>query len=328
MRPKIYITRKLEGEIVSFLEEYCEVKMWHEEDIPVPQSVLEEEIREIDGLYCLLTESIDHELIDKAAHLKVISNMAVGFNNIDIGTATAKGIAVTNTPGVLTETTADLTFSLLMATARRIVEADSFLREGNWKTWSPMLLTGQDIYGATLGIIGLGRIGEALARRAKGFNMNVIYHNRNRKYEVEQELGIRYAEFNQLIQVSDYVCVLTPFTKETENLVSYEQFNLMKSNAILINSSRGGVVNEEALYEAILSKKIWGAGLDVFEEEPISLDHPILQLKNVVVTPHIGSASIHTRKRMARLAAENLIGVLTKNESPYIVNSNYVENLN
>ncbi|GGH82437.1 glyoxylate reductase [Pullulanibacillus pueri] len=320
MKPKIFVTRKLPEETMKLLKEHCDVKIWEQEDLPVPREVLIEEIQEIDGLYCLLTEAIDKEVIDRAKKLKVISNMAVGYNNIDIESATKQGIAVTNTPGVLTETTADLTFSLLMSVARRIVDADCFLRNGNWKTWSPMLLTGQDIHGATLGIIGLGRIGEALAKRAQGFNMKILYHNRTRKYAVEERLNIHYVELEALLRESDFVCILTPYTEETKNLIDEEELSLMKESAILINSSRGGIVNEEALYKALLDQKIWGAGLDVFEEEPVSLESPLLSLPNVVVTPHIGSASIQTRHLMAQLAAENLIGVLNGKSSNHIVN--------
>jgi glyoxylate reductase len=190
MKPRVYITRKIPEEALSMINEACDVRMWEEEDVPVPRWILENEISEVDGIYCLLTETIDEKLLNKAQNLKVISNMAVGYNNIDVTSATKKGIMVTNTPGVLTETTADLTFALLTATARRMEEGANFLRSGQWKTWSPMLLTGQDIHGATIGIIGLGRIGEAVARRAKGFNMNILYHNRSRKLEAEEELGL------------------------------------------------------------------------------------------------------------------------------------------
>ncbi len=310
MKPSIYITRKIPDGVLNLLQEQCHVNMWEEEDIPVSREVLAKEIAEVDGLFCLLTEEIDADLIEQAPKLKVISNMAVGYNNIDVQYAASKGIIVTNTPGVLTETTADLTFALLMAVSRRIVEAEHFLQAGEWKTWSPMLLTGQDVFGATLGIIGLGRIGEAVARRAKGFNMNVLYHNRSRKQEAEETIGIQYAELEQLLKTSDFICVLTPYTEETRNLISYEQFALMKNSAVLINTSRGGIVNEEALYQALLEGKIWGAGLDVFEQEPVPLDHPLLTLPNVVAVPHIGSASIQTRLKMAKLAAENLINGL------------------
>lgn len=307
MRPNVYITRRIPDSTLEKISEVCQVEMWEEEDVPVPRAVLEEKIENIDGLFCLLTETIDEALLQKAKHLKVISNMAVGYNNIDVAAATKKGIFVTNTPGVLTETTADLTFALMMATARRIVEASDFLREGSWKTWSPMLLTGQDVHGATLGIIGMGRIGESLAKRAKGFDMRILYHNRSRKEEAEKTWGIEYADLDSLLRESDFVCVMTPYTEETRNLIGERELSLMKKSAILINTARGGIVNEEALYEALKQNKIWAAGLDVFEQEPVRPDHPLLTLPNVVTLPHIGSASIQTRTRMAELAAANLI---------------------
>jgi glyoxylate reductase len=299
--------------------------MWEEKDTPVPREVLEKEIAEVDGLYCLLTESIDEALINQTKNLKVISNMAVGYNNIDVDAATKKGIMVTNTPGVLTETTADLTFALLMATARRLEEGSNFLRNGQWKTWSPMLLTGQDIHGATLGIIGLGRIGEALARRAKGFNMNIMYHNRSRKLEAEKELGLKYVDMKTLLKESDFVCVLTPYTPKTINLIDQGELSLMKKTGVLINTARGGIVNETALYDALKDGTIWAAGLDVFEEEPIYLDNPLLTLPNVTVLPHIGSASINTRKKMALLAAMNLLQALNFETPSHLVNPSVIE---
>jgi glyoxylate reductase len=320
LRPKIYITRKIPEEALSILNEACEVRMWEEKDVPVPRWILETEISDVDGIYTLLTETIDEALLNKAPKLKVISNMAVGYNNIDVTAATKKGIMVTNTPGVLTETTADLTFALLMATARRIEEGANFLRSGEWKTWSPMLLTGQDIHGATLGIIGLGRIGEAVARRAKGFNMNIVYHNRSRKVEIEEELGLTYVDFTSLLKQSDFVCVLTPYTSETHHLIDQEELSLMKDTAVLINTARGGIVNEEALYHALKNKKIWAAGLDVFEKEPVSTEHPLLILPNVTALPHIASASIQTRKKMAHLAAENMLQALRSEVPPHLIN--------
>ncbi|OLS41050.1 D-glycerate dehydrogenase [Bacillus sp. MRMR6] len=307
MKPKIYITRKLPDEIVAMLEEYCRVTMWQEEGQPVPYEILEREIESVDALFCLLTDRIDAKLIDKAKILKVISTMAVGYNHIDIQAATDQKIIVTNTPGVLTETTADLTFALLMAASRRLVEASDFLRKGQWKTWSPMQLSGQDIFGATLGIIGFGNIGQAVARRANGFNMNVIYYNRSRKEEAEKELGATYKDLETLLTESDFVCLLTPFTKETKHLIDRNEIALMKKTAILINTSRGEVVNEEALFDALKNEQIWAAGLDVFQQEPVPLQHPLLTLPNVVTLPHIGSASVKTRLAMARLAAQQLI---------------------
>lgn len=315
MKPTVYITRKIPTGIVAKIEEHCHVRMWDQEEIPVPRGVLEQEITHADGLFCLLTESIDRELLNKAKRLKVVSNMAVGYNNIDIEAAKEKGITVTNTPGVLTETTADLTFALLMATARRLIESSSYLRNGDWKTWSPMQLTGQDIYGATIGIIGMGRIGASLVKRARGFDMNILYYNRSRKVELEEEHNIKYTDLDSLLTASDYVCIMTPYTPETRNLIGTRELKLMKNTAILINTARGGIVNEQDLFHALKAGEIWAAGMDVFEEEPISLDHPLLSLPNVVTLPHIGSASIATRMKMADLAAENLLLAL-KNQTP------------
>lgn len=247
--------------------------------------------------------------------------MAVGYNNIDVSAATRKGIMVTNTPDVLTETTADLTFALLMATARRLLEASDYLRRGEWKTWSPMLLTGQDVHGATLGIIGMGRIGEAVAKRAKGFDMRVLYHNRNRKPEVEEKLGVTYADLPTLLKESDFVCILTPYTSETHHLIGKGELAIMKKTAVLINTSRGGVVDENALYEALTTGTILAAGLDVFEQEPVPLNHPLLSLPNVVALPHIGSASVQTRTRMAELAAQNLLQALAGELPENLVNT-------
>ncbi|ARK28655.1 2-hydroxyacid dehydrogenase [Halalkalibacter krulwichiae] len=320
MKPKVYITRKIPNEALEKIKETCEVTMWNEEDQPVPREVLKKEIVDVDGIYCLLTESIDEELLSLAKNLKVISNMAVGYNNIDVQAATEKGVMVTNTPGVLTETTADLTFALLMATARRLIESSDYLRDGKWQTWSPMQLTGQDIYGATLGNIGLGRIGEAVARRANGFGMNVLYHNRSRKIEAEQEFDLTFVDKETLLKESDYVVVLTPYSPETHNLIDTLELELMKNTAVLINTSRGGIVNEDALYQALKEEKIWAAGLDVFEDEPVSLDHPLLTLPNVVVLPHIGSASKKTRTKMANMAAEHLLHALQGKKPTYLVN--------
>lgn len=302
------------------LAEECEIRYWNESDLPVPREILEKEIVDAEGLFCLVTDHIDRKLLQKAQKLKVISIMAVGYNNIDIHAANEKGILITNTPGVLTETTADLTFALLMATARRIVEASEYLREGQWKSWSPMQLTGQDVFGATIGIIGLGRIGSALAKRAKGFDMNILYYNRSRKPSVENELGVRFAELDQLLQESDYVCIMTPYTLETRNLIGARELSLMKKSAILINTARGGIVNEEALYQSLKNGDIFAAGLDVFDQEPIRLDHPLLSLPNLVTLPHIGSASYQTRMKMADLAAKNLLLALKGEPPKHIVN--------
>ena len=309
MKQTVYITRKLPNEIVEKLSQF-QVRMWEEEGKPVPREILLKEVENVNGLICLLTDTIDEEVISRAKHLQIISNVAVGYNNIDVQAATKKGIIVTNTPGVLTETTADLTFTLLMAAARGIPAASDALRGGQWGAWSLMEFTGQDIFEATLGIIGLGRIGEALVKRAQGFNMNVLYYNRTRKYDKERELGITYAEQSELLQRSDYVCLMLPYSPEVHHLIGKEELSLMKQNAILINTARGGLVDEEALYHALKSGEIWGAGLDVFEQEPVPVDHHLLTLTNVVTLPHIGSASLKTRMKMAYLAVDNIIRVL------------------
>lgn len=314
MKPRIYITRLMPKAIIEKLSGQFHVRMWEEENIPVPRDILLKEVEDVDGLICLITEMIDEEVINKARKLKVISNVAVGYNNIDVQTAARRGIVVTNTPGVLTETTADLTFALLMAAARRIVDASDYLRSGEWGAWSLMQLTGQDIYGATLGIVGLGRIGEALVKRAKGFDMNVLYHNRTRKQEKEQELGIHYVSLEDLLKQSDFICLLLPYSPEVHHLIGKKELSLMKENAILINTARGGIVDEHALYHALKDGVIWAAGLDVFQQEPVPVDHPLLTLPNVVTLPHIGSASVKTRMQMAHLAADNMKNVLSGNK--------------
>src|SRR5699024_5945984 len=277
-------------------------------------------MKNIDGLLCLLTDNIDKSLIDKTSNLKVISNMAVGFDNIDIESATNRKIMVTNTPEILTETTADLTFALLMSTARRLSESENYLRNGKWKTWSPMLLAGQDIHGANLGIIGLGRIGEALSKRAKGFNMNIYYYSRTRKKEKEKELGINYLDLNSVLKKSDFICILIPYNYDTHHFIGKEELTKMKPSAIIINTSRGEIIDEHALYSALKNNHIQAAGLDVFEKEPVSLNNPLLSLKNVTALPHIGSASKNTRINMSIVAAENLIQGLNGETPDFLVN--------
>jgi glyoxylate reductase len=314
LRPKVYVTRQIPEEGLNIIKEVADMKIW-EDEMPPSREVLLGEIEWVDGLVSLLTDKIDAELMEKAKKLKVVSNYAVGFDNIDLKEATRRGIMVTNTPGVLTETTADLTFALMMASARRLVEADKYVRVGRWKTWGPMLMLGQDLYGATLGLIGLGRIGYAVAKRAKGFDMNVIYYSTHRKEEAEKELGIKYVDLEQLLKESDFVSLHVPLTSDTKHLINKNTLSLMKKTAILINTARGPVVDEDALYEALVNKKIYAAGLDVMNPEPPSSDNPLLKLDNVIVLPHIASASIKTRTKMAIMAAENLVAGL-KGEIP------------
>lgn len=311
---KIYITRKLPEEIIEPLRKKFDVQMWHSETIGMTNEEIITNAKDAYALWTMLSDNIDRTLIESLPNLKVISNFAVGYNNIDIEAAKDRSIVVTNTPGVLTETTADLAFALLLATARRITEVEQEIRSGNWDSWSPMQYTGMDVFGATLGIVGMGRIGEAVARRAKGFDMNVLYHNRSRKLDAEETYGFTYAELDELLKQSDFVILLTPLTPETKGLIGERELNMMKETAAIINVARGGIVDEQALYEALASKKIWAAGLDVFEQEPVPVDHPLLTLPNVTVSPHIGSASIRTRQAMMQMNAKDIEAVLENRE--------------
>ncbi|MFP3844822.1 D-glycerate dehydrogenase [Priestia filamentosa] len=316
---KIVVTRKIPDESLDIMKKYGELYIWPEEEIAMPYERLKEEIRNAHALYTNVGDKIDRELLESAPHLKVISTMAVGFDNIDMEYAREQGVAVGHTPSVLNETTADLAFTLLMAAGRRIVEGAGYIKEEKWKSWGPMLLTGQDIYGARLGIIGMGRIGEGVARRALGFNMDVVYYNRNQKPHIEEEMGVTYCELTELLQTSDFIVLLAPGSEETRHMIGTEQFQLMKESAVFINVSRGTNVDEQALYKALKEGEIWAAGLDVFEEEPISASHPLLSLPNVTAVPHIGSASIATRKKMAMMAAENLVAGIKGEKLPFEV---------
>jgi glyoxylate reductase len=320
MKPYIFITRKLPHDAISAFEERYEVNMWDHEEAAVPREVLLSEAKKADALLTMLSDRIDEEVLTAGKHLKVVANLAVGFDNIDIEAANKAGIAVCNTPDVLTDTTADLTFALLMAVARRIVEAAELVKQGEWKSWSPLLLAGHDIHHKTIGIVGMGKIGAAVAKRATGFDMNILYHNRNRKPEYEEQLGAVYTSFEELVQTSDYIVCLTPLTPETKNLFTREVFQKMKSTAIFVNASRGPVVDERALYESLVAGEIAGAGLDVFEKEPIGPNHPLLTLTNVVALPHIGSSSVETRVTMMKLCAQNITAVFEGRAPKTLVN--------
>lgn len=326
MKPKVYVTRIIPEKGLEILREAADVKVWQDE-LPPPREVLLKEVEDVDGLVSLLTDKIDAELFDRAKKLKIVSNYAVGFDNIDLDEATKRGIMATNTPGVLTETTADLAFALLMATARRIVEADKFARAGRWKTWGPMLMLGQDVYGAKLGLIGLGRIGYAVAKRAKGFDMDVMYYDMFRNEKAEQELGLKFVELEQLLKESDFVSIHVPLTPETKHLINEKTLGLMKKTAILVNTARGPVVDEKALYEALVSNKIAGAGLDVMDPEPPSMDNPLLKLDNVIILPHIASASVATRTKMAVMAAENCVAGLKGEVPPNLLNKQVIDKI-
>jgi len=324
--PKVYITRPLPEPAMRILEGLVDYRMWDRDGEPVPRETLLREIVDVDGIICLITEKMDAEVIDRARRCRVIAQVAVGYDNIDVQAATRRGILVTNTPGVLTETTADMAWAILMATARRVVEGDRFTRSGRWKTWEIMGFTGQDVYGATLGIVGMGRIGSAIARRARGFSMPIFYYNRKRADEVlEAELGARYISLADLLRQSDFVVVSTALTAQTRHLIGEREFGMMKPTAVLINIARGPIVDQRALYRALVDKKIWAAGIDVFEVEPVPTDEPLLKLDNVVVPPHLGSASIKTRIKMATMAAENCVAGVTGKMPPNVVNPEALE---
>ncbi len=321
VKPKVYVTRQLFDEAIEILEEHADVEVYEGVDDAIPRELLLEKVADVEGLLSLLTERIDAEVMDAAEGLKVISNYAVGYNNIDVAAATERGIYVTNTPGILTDTTADCAFALLMAVARRIPEADRHVKAGGWvHAWGPRMFVGTDVHGKTLGIIGLGRIGGAIARRAKGFNMNVIYYDEDRKRDLERELGVRYSPLKELLTESDYVSLHIPLTSSTRHMIGKRELTMMKETAFLINTSRGPVVDEDALYRALRDGVIAGAGLDVFEREPLSPDSPLKGLDNAVITPHIASASVETRTKMATTAAFNLVSVLQGKEPPNLVN--------
>jgi len=319
MKPKVFVSRLIPDQGLDLVKEACDAEVW-EGELPPPRDVLLGKVKDVEGLLCLLTERIDAELLDNAPNLKVVSNMAVGFDNIDIAECTKRGIPVGNTPGVLTDTTADLAWALLMTAARRIVEGMDYVRAGKWKTWGPMLLLGRDVYGATLGIIGLGRIGAAVAKRATGFDMRVLYYDVRRREDLEAELGVEYADLDTLLQESDFVTIHTVLNDQTYHLLSEREFKLMKETAILVNAARGPIVDPEALYRALKEGQIAYAALDVTEPEPINMDNPLLELSNIIIVPHIGSASYATRGKMAEMAARNLIAGVKGERLPTCVN--------
>lgn len=311
MKPKVYIAKPIPVEVELFISKYCDYKIWRE-TTPIPDEVLKREIKNVDGLMTpkgIITE----EFLNNAPNLKIVSNIAVGYDGFDIEAMKRHGVIGTHTPGVLDESVADLVFSLLTATARRIPEYDQYVKKGQWvQHIDTEEHFGKDIYKQTLGIIGPGRIGEKIIKRAKlGFDMEVIYHSRYPKPELNEKYNIKYRQLNDLLALSDYVIVMVPLTSETHHLISEKEFNLMKSDSIFINASRGQVVNEEELYKALKNRVIRAAGLDVYETEPVNLDNPLLQLSNVVTLPHIGSATTKARYDMAMLAAENLVAGVT-----------------
>ncbi len=315
---KVFITRPILPRGLDLLQNRFEIDLWQGE-LPPPRDEMLRRVQGIDGLLCLLTDKIDAAVMDAAgAQLKVISNMAVGYDNIDVAEATRRGIPVGNTPGILTDATADFAFALLLAAARRVVEADRFTRAGKWQTWSPAGLLGADLTGATLGIIGFGRIGRALAKRAGGFDMRILYHDPT--VPAEAAAPTAAADFETLLREADFISIHTPLTPQTYHLIDSRAFSLMKPSAVLVNTARGGVVDPAALYEALSQHRIAAAALDVTEPEPIPLDSPLLTLENLIIAPHIASASLHTREKMSVMAAENLIAGLAGERLPNCVN--------
>ncbi|NHN49359.1 D-glycerate dehydrogenase [Halostella sp. JP-L12] len=323
-RPAVYVTREIPEAGLDMLEADYEVHTWEKKLPPSKERIITSlQELEADALLCLLTDNIDAEVLDASDSLEVVSTCSVGYDHIDLDAAAERGIDVGHTPGVLTETTADLAWSLMMTCARRTIEGHHYVREGRWETWQPTLLTGQDVHDTTLGIVGLGNIGTAVARRGAGFGMDVIYSSRSRKPETEAELenhgvDIEYVDRDVVFECSDFISLHVPLTKETEGLVSTVEFERMKEDAVLINTSRGEVVDTDALIQALDSGEIKRAGLDVTDPEPLPGDHPLLNLapERVVVLPHLGSASVGTRDKMARMAAENIVAGLHGEELP------------
>jgi glyoxylate reductase len=322
----IYITRQVPDTAADMLRaEGYTVEIW-DGDGPVPRDVLLEKTRDARAVLSLLTEDIDAAFMDNAPDLQVISNFAVGYDNVDVDEATKRGIPVGHTPDVLTETTADTAFMLLMAAARRLPEAQRDVKAGHWHTWEPLGWLGQDVHHRTLGVVGFGRIGQAVARRGLGFNMMLRYHSRSRKPDAEAELGAEYRELDDLLRESDFVSINTPLTDETYHLIGERELGLMKSTAVLVNTARGGIVDPSALYVALRAKMIFAAGLDVTDPEPLPADSPLLTLDNCIVVPHIGSASYTSRDAIARLAAQNIIAGLQGERLPHCVNPAVYEN--
>ena len=319
MKPKVLVTREVFDETLAYLGEHCEVES-NQADVPFDPQTLAQRLADKDGVMCCLTDPIDAKLLARCPQLKVAANIAVGYNNIDLAACTARGVMVTNTPGVLDDSTADLAFTLMLAAARRLTEVESYIRAGKWTGWRLKQWLGVDVHHATLGIIGMGRIGQVIAQRALGFEMRVIYHNRTRfAADIEQRLKATYAGRDELLAQADFVVLQMPYSPQTHHLIGAAELARMKPTAILINSTRGGVVDDAALIRALQSGTIRAAGLDVFEGEP-KLNPGFLELKNVVLAPHIGSSTEATRRAMAMTAAKNAVAALTGGTPPNLLN--------
>jgi gluconate 2-dehydrogenase len=319
MKPKILVTREVFDETLEYLAQHCEVEA-NQQDVALTTDALARRLRDKHGVMCCLTDRIDAALLDAARQLKVVANIAVGYNNIDVPACTARGVMATNTPGVLDDSTADLAWALMLATARRLTEVESYIRGGEWTGWRLKQWLGVDVHHATLGIVGMGRIGQVIARRGAGFDMRILYYNRNRVApEIERRLNASHVTLDELLEQSDFVVLQVPYSPATHHLVGAAQLKKMKPTAILINTTRGGVVDDSALIEALKVGTIRAAGLDVFENEP-KLHPGFMELRNVALAPHIGSSTEATRRAMAMTAAKNLVAALTGAVPPNLLN--------
>jgi gluconate 2-dehydrogenase len=318
-KPKVLVTREVFDETLGFLSEHCDVDS-NQEDIALPPDELARRIADKHGVLCSLTDRVDAALLAHAPALRVVANIAVGYNNIDVPACSARGIMATNTPGVLDDSTADLAWTLMLGAARRVTEVERYVRDGEWQGWRLKQWLGTDVHHATLGIVGMGRIGQAIARRAKGFDMRVLYHNRKRVAEsIELELNAAWTSLDELLRQSDFVVLQVPYSPETHHLIGAAELAKMKPGAILVNSTRGGVVDDAALIDALRNRAIRAAGLDVFENEP-RLNPGFLELDNVVLTPHVGSSTEATRRAMAMTAAQNAVAALMGSRPPNLIN--------
>jgi glyoxylate reductase len=324
-KPRVLVTRQIPEAALKAVQDCAEVEVWNGEG-PIPREIFLQKISSVEGLYCLLTDTVDEELLAQAPQLRVVSTMAVGYDHIDVKACTRRNIPVGNTPGVLTETTADFAFALLMAAARRIGEAADYVKAGQWGAWDPTLLVGHDVHGATLGIIGFGRIGQAVARRATGFGMRVLVsHLRPISDDILMQYCVEQVSFDQVVSESDFLSVHVPLTSETKHMIDRNVFKRMKSTAILVNTARGKVVDSKALFEALDDGTIAYAALDVTDPEPLSSQDPLVTLPNCLIVPHIASASVATRTKMALMAAENLRAGLARQLLTHCVNPEVFE---
>lgn len=319
MKPRVLVTREVFDETLAYLAGHCEVES-NQDDLALTPEALAQRAGDKDAVVCSLTDRIDAALIERAKKLRVVANIAVGYNNIDVPGCTARGILVTNTPGVLDDSTADLAWTLMLGAARRLTEVERYVRNGDWKGWRLKQWLGIDVHHATLGIVGMGRIGQAIARRAAGFEMRVLYHNRKRVDDsIERSLKATWASLDELLRESDFVVLQVPYSPDTHHLIGAAELAKMKPTAILVNSTRGGVVDDAALVEALKKGTLRAAGLDVFENEP-KLNPAFLELDNVVLAPHVGSSTEATRRAMAMTAAKNAVAALTGARPPNLVN--------